>query len=74
MLERTGRALGARLSVETCASTKEVCVNRTRIEQVVLNLVGNACDAVLQSKSKPSSSIAFVHVSVVQTVHWSRPR
>ena len=66
MLERTGRALGARVTVETCAPAK-VTVNRTRIEQVVLNLVGNACDAFAQSK-RPTSE-RYVHISVVPTVH-----
>lgn len=45
MIQRTGRARGAAIVVNVCEATP-VCVTRTRIEQVLLNLIGNACDAV----------------------------
>jgi len=47
MLRTTGRAKYVDIVSELPAEPVQVTINRTRIEQVVINLVGNAVDAVL---------------------------
>jgi C4-dicarboxylate-specific signal transduction histidine kinase len=45
MLKTTGRAKYVEIEAELPSAPVQVTINRTRIEQVVINLVGNAIDA-----------------------------
>jgi C4-dicarboxylate-specific signal transduction histidine kinase len=47
MLRTTGRAKYVEMETDLPSAPVQVTINRTRIEQVVINLVGNAVDAAL---------------------------
>ena len=68
MLERTGRGRGAQIVVNVCEPTP-VRVTRTRIEQVLLNLIGNACDAVLTNARTRAKARVEIDVRRVGVDH-----